>query len=193
MQRPKLRGECMGEGACLALGCRYNLLLEVTPAGSIKSVSERSSGVGRVAFDGRRKTDIENARIVESVAQAVADAVEADYPTCALDLADDGPMTLQQVAEAVGVGRERVRQDQDRALARIRKGKGFEGLRSYLSQLSKPRGTALARVQQEHEWGSIDSKEMKIQIGRFAKKMKAKSALLAKQASEDYRKRNSAE
>lgn len=40
--------------------------------------------------------------------------------TCALDLADDGPRTLDQVSILMGMSRERVRQIEERALVKLR-------------------------------------------------------------------------
>ncbi len=51
-------------------------------------------------------------------------AAKADVTqeTCALDLAERGGMKLQEVADVLGVTRERVRQIELRALERIRPG-----------------------------------------------------------------------
>ena len=46
--------------------------------------------------------------------------VETMLSTCALDLADDGPRTLDQVATLMGMSRERVRQLEERALVKLR-------------------------------------------------------------------------
>jgi hypothetical protein len=42
-------------------------------------------------------------------------------PSCALDVADRGPHTLAQVADAMGITRERVRQLEDRAIGKVRR------------------------------------------------------------------------
>lgn len=41
--------------------------------------------------------------------------------SCALDLAEAGPLTLQEVGNAMGVSRERVRQLEEMAIAKIRR------------------------------------------------------------------------
>jgi len=41
-------------------------------------------------------------------------------PSCALDVAEDGPKTLAQVGEILGVTRERVRQIEEMAIAKAR-------------------------------------------------------------------------
>lgn len=45
---------------------------------------------------------------------------ETMLATCALDLADDGPRTLDQVSILMGMSRERVRQLEERALVKLR-------------------------------------------------------------------------
>lgn len=47
-------------------------------------------------------------------------------PTCTLDLADKGGMTLEEVGEVFGVTRERIRQIEERALEKIIKKKYIE-------------------------------------------------------------------
>jgi hypothetical protein len=42
-------------------------------------------------------------------------------PTCALDIADQGPHTLEEIAEAMGITRERVRQLEAMALDKLRR------------------------------------------------------------------------
>jgi hypothetical protein len=52
-----------------------------------------------------------------------------DLPaTCALDLADRGPQTLQTIGELLGITRERVRQIEAKALKRLRAAFAREGL-----------------------------------------------------------------
>jgi transcriptional regulator with XRE-family HTH domain len=46
-----------------------------------------------------------------------------DLPaSCALDVADEGPHTLDEVGQALGITRERVRQIEEAALPRLRRG-----------------------------------------------------------------------
>ena len=45
---------------------------------------------------------------------------ESMLATCALDLAEDGPRTLDQVSILMGMSRERVRQIEERALVKLR-------------------------------------------------------------------------
>lgn len=43
-------------------------------------------------------------------------------PTCALDVAEDGPQPLRRVGDLLGLTRERARQVEERALVRLREG-----------------------------------------------------------------------
>ena len=45
---------------------------------------------------------------------------ESMLATCSLDLANEGPRTLEQIAVLMGMSRERVRQLEERALAKLR-------------------------------------------------------------------------
>lgn len=87
-ERPKTRGECVdGLRPCPYVGCRYNLAIEVTRAGSIKL--KTPSG-------------------------------EPDrHPSCALDVADEGPATPKIIAAVFGVTEQRVYQLVDEALASV--------------------------------------------------------------------------
>jgi hypothetical protein len=49
------------------------------------------------------------------------DLASHDGPTCALDVAEAGGLTLEEVGNIIGVTRERVRQMQVRALEKLRK------------------------------------------------------------------------
>lgn len=61
------------------------------------------------------------------------DALEQhDGPTCGLDVADAGESTLEDVAKLLSVGRERVRQIQDRATRKLRR--HFPDLAAFLEE-----------------------------------------------------------
>lgn len=92
-ERPRTRGECMGgPRPCPWVGCRYHLFLEVVNQGSAIRLP-RGLGVEPEMLE----------------------------PSCALDVADDEPKTLEEVAEYLGVTRERIRQVEDAALAKLKK------------------------------------------------------------------------
>jgi hypothetical protein len=91
--RPRTRGECAGgERPCPYAGCQYNLYLDVAANGSI----------------------ILNFPDLEPV-----DMEEAGRRSCALDVADRGGARLETIADLMNLTRERVRQLEARALARL--------------------------------------------------------------------------
>lgn len=97
--RPTTRGECLqGEGAqrpCPWVTCRWNLALDVNPrSGAVKINYPTPEG------------DVDWSAMRES---------------CALDVADRGPATLEDVGEIVGLVRERIRQVEAKALASLKR------------------------------------------------------------------------
>lgn len=89
--RPKVREDCRKVARpCRYVGCRYNLFLDVTARGGL-----------RIPFG-------------EDPASL------ADMPeTCALDVAERGGMTLEQVAQVQALTRERVRQIEVNAMRKL--------------------------------------------------------------------------
>lgn len=55
------------------------------------------------------------------------DDVTEETPTCSLTLAERGGMTLEDVGQVMGVTRERIRQVEARALAKVRRRAGWNG------------------------------------------------------------------
>lgn len=94
VQRPKTRGDCLSGGSnaerpCAFVSCRYHLALDVDP------------------YNGAIKENF-------------ADAELAEMPgTCALDVADLGELTLEDVSAMMNITRERVRQIEESALRKI--------------------------------------------------------------------------
>lgn len=87
--RPATRADCeAGERPCPYLSCRFNLYLDVTPAGGIT-----------LNFP-----DLELHEMAE---------------TCALDVADRQGSTLEHVGSLMNVTRERVRQIEAKAAAKL--------------------------------------------------------------------------
>ena len=89
VERPRTRGDCIdGVRPCPFVGCRYSLHLDVNPeTGSVK-----------LNFATREPWEM-----------------PADE-SCALDVADRGPHTLEQVGELMNITRERSRQLEVKAL-----------------------------------------------------------------------------
>lgn len=86
-ERPKLREDCVdGPRPCPWVGCRHHLFLDVRETGSIK---------------------------FNFPDEAVEDTTR---PTCTLDLAAEGGLSLEVVGSAMNLTRERVRQIEVRAL-----------------------------------------------------------------------------
>ncbi len=87
-ERPKTRGDCEGgERPCPWISCRHHLALDVTLRGDLTKP---------FAFD-------EN-----DDGESIAVMLEERKQTCALDVAEDGEHTLEEVGELIGVTRQRV-------------------------------------------------------------------------------------
>ncbi len=103
--KPRTRGECAGvPRPCPYVSCRYNLALDVSRNGAIKVNFP-------VQVDGMVEPDWEN--ITHS---------------CALDVAEQGGHTLTDVGERMNLTRERVRQVEERALAKLAGSDYLEGI-----------------------------------------------------------------
>lgn len=115
-RRPKTWGECQGiKTDCPFVTCKYHLALDVTPGGSLAVVGvdswpERDSTTG---------SQTETERIDYRV-DAVVRYVNSGKPTCALQVAEDGPTTLEDIGDLIGVTRERVRQIEGLAMLAMR-------------------------------------------------------------------------
>lgn len=95
---PASRSECRrGPRPCPYVSCRYHLLLNVTSDGRLWS---------QVSFD-------------EADAESIAVAVEALGETCALDVADDGEHTFEEVGVLMGRDGKRVFEDTTRAQGKV--------------------------------------------------------------------------
>lgn len=91
IERPQTRGDCVGgPRPCPWASCRHNLFLDV----------DQRTGSLHFAFGDRELWDLPE--------------------TCALDIADRAGATLDEVGRALGVTRERVRQQEERLLAKIK-------------------------------------------------------------------------
>lgn len=101
--RPASRIDCAGsDRPCLYVACRYNLFLDVTDNGTIKF----SHG-----------PDVEPEDVIGD--------------SCALDVADRGGETLEEIGRSLGLTRERIRQIAKDALLSLRIGLERIGVDEY--------------------------------------------------------------
>jgi hypothetical protein len=89
-ERPRTRGECGTERPCPWVSCRHHLYLDVNP----------DTGKIKIHFPDREPWELEH--------------------SCSLDLADEGGLTLEAVAQTLNVTRERIRQLEDRGRRMLR-------------------------------------------------------------------------
>jgi len=90
-QRPRSRAECAtGPRPCMFISCKHHLYLDVNP----------STGSIKLNFPDREVWELEN--------------------TCALDVADRGGITLEEVGAIMNLTRERIRQVETRGLLKLR-------------------------------------------------------------------------
>jgi hypothetical protein len=123
-RRPRNRSECKdGPRPCPWVSCRYHLALDVHPEtetlklrGSARFAERRSEG-GRALVANERPIELQRHKertkdglSAEEFVDAVAESVVSDRPSCSLDIADIGGVTLEDCARAMGLTRERVRQ-----------------------------------------------------------------------------------
>jgi hypothetical protein len=108
-QRPRTRGECPDVRPCPWVGCRYNTYLEVSTHGSL------------TLFDpGRQPWDVSPAT------------------SCALDVAERGGVTPEDVGAIFGMSRERIRQIEQGALAQL-EGEDLDGMLEAVAELAAGR------------------------------------------------------
>jgi len=89
--RPKTRGDCLaGPRPCLFVSCKHHLYLDVNP----------ETGSVKLNFPDLQIWELKH--------------------TCALDVADQGGITLEEVGEIMNLTRERIRQVETRGLAKLR-------------------------------------------------------------------------
>jgi len=102
--RPESRGDCMEmERPCPFVACKYHLYIDVHPV----------RGSIKVNFP-----DVEVWEMTD---------------TCALDIADRGGITLEEVGQIMNLTRERVRQLETQGLARLEGLPGMDRLRDYVT------------------------------------------------------------
>ncbi|MBI3181389.1 MAG: DNA-binding protein [Myxococcales bacterium] len=89
--RPKTRADCVnGPRPCLFVSCKHNLYLDVNPETGSIKLNFPDKEIGELQY------------------------------TCALDVAEKGGITLEEVGEIMNLTRERIRQVETRGLMKIR-------------------------------------------------------------------------
>lgn len=89
--RPRTRAECInGPRPCLFVSCKHNLYLDVNP----------ETGSIKLNFPDKEIWELEH--------------------TCALDVAEKGGITLEEVGQIMNLTRERIRQVETRGLLKLR-------------------------------------------------------------------------
>lgn len=89
--RPKTRADCVnGPRPCLFVSCKHNLYLDVNP----------ETGSIKLNFPDKEIGELEH--------------------TCALDVAEKGGITLEEVGTIMNLTRERIRQVETRGLIKLR-------------------------------------------------------------------------
>ena len=102
--RPQARGECANVARpCPYVSCKYHLYIDVNP----------NTGSIKVNFPDREVWELGN--------------------SCALDVAEQGGITLEEVGEILNLTRERIRQVEVRGLMKL-KDAGGEELLGYLAR-----------------------------------------------------------
>lgn len=132
--KPKTRAECLeGERPCPFVSCKHHLYLDVSAR----------TGAIKLNFP-----DLE-----------VWDMTE----TCALDVADRGGTTLEEVGAIMNLTRERIRQVEVKGLAKLQALKDMDALRDYVDEgpVGKRRLPVLAKpeVEEDEEEEAADAAE----------------------------------
>jgi hypothetical protein len=90
-KRPRTRADCVnGPRPCLFVSCKHNLYLDVNP----------ETGSVKLNFPDKEITELQY--------------------TCALDVAEKGGITLEEVGEIMNLTRERIRQVETQGLLKLR-------------------------------------------------------------------------
>ena len=124
VERPRTRAECAnGERPCPFVSCKHHLYLDVSA----------KTGAIKLNFP-----DLEVWDMNES---------------CALDIADRGGTTLEDVGAIMNLTRERIRQVEVKALAKLEALKDMSSLRDYIDEgpVGKRRLPVLAVVEEDDE------------------------------------------
>jgi hypothetical protein len=130
--KPRTRAECLeGERPCPFVSCKHHLYLDVSAR----------TGAIKLNFP-----DLEVWEMTE---------------TCALDVADRGGTTLEEVGAIMNLTRERIRQVEVKGLAKLQALKDMESLRDYVDEgpVGKRRLPVLTKNESEEEEEESESEE----------------------------------
>lgn len=125
--RPQTRGDCKdGIRPCPWMSCHHHLLTLVSQGG--EGPGNSGPVINALSLPGLRKQPSsikwKLSPLTDPQANAAADAamdrLDSLGASCILDIADQGGQTLEQVAERMGVVRERIRQIEVKALKLLR-------------------------------------------------------------------------
>jgi hypothetical protein len=106
--RPRTRAECVnGPRPCLFVSCKQNLYLDVNP----------ETGSIKLNFPDKEIWELAE--------------------TCALDVAEKGGITLEEVGEIMNLTRERIRQVETRGLLKLREATEAEPVRAPSPELGR--------------------------------------------------------
>ena len=114
-ERPKTRGDCAGgPRPCPWVGCRYHLLTDLMPGIVSKSQTKRNRAV-LVHSQPKRRVLLKQPDALDQIVDLLQ-----DMPcTCLLDTAQLGDHTLEEAGEVLYLTRERIRQIERSACAKL--------------------------------------------------------------------------
>jgi len=133
VEKPRTRAECVGgERPCPFVSCKHHLFLDVSA----------KTGAIKLNFP-----DLEVWEMTE---------------TCALDVADRGGTTLEEVGAIMNLTRERIRQVEVKGLAKLEALKDMSALRDYVDEgpVGKRRLPVLESKKEEEEKDEDEDEDM---------------------------------
>lgn len=140
-QRPKTRGDCVdAPRPCPWISCRHHLYLEVKTTGVTKDVA-----------------------IIMNFPDVAPEDVPPDR-SCALDVADQGGATLEDVGRLTNLTRERMRQVQARAILKLERHCGVLG--EFVDDLDRQKAKQTTRGENSM-LGDLGRRVQKLEIASF--------------------------
>lgn len=129
VERPRTREECRGgPRPCPFVGCKHNMYLDINPAGTIK-----------LNFP-----ELEPWEVPEE-------------DSCAIDIAERGPLTLEEVGVKMNFTRERTRQVEVHGLLRLRARSVQQGIGREDTAVAEPASPELAMGHRKPSKGSTSN------------------------------------